>query len=296
MKRTTTLPKNATALSGRVPYLVSGAVGQLSADADRLAVESADRHIAGLLNDGARAHATSSAAGMCTVWPGVCADTELGHYDHSNHDHEVLDKSGGRLLDIAFVQFSDERLGASEPVVCIGEEDFAPEEIRPKTAELRRLLDVADALADKVMASNEPVTPAEPRTWTYTRQGDRATVSVTCTPWCENSHEMDQYLTAAPSDIYHQAWGQERTIEATEEFEKYEPRRLLSAQLGVIPDSELGEAERVPHVKVEVVDGLWTRPMGPDALAAFIGTVEGQLAELKKLQTRLVQVRAEAGE
>ncbi|MFF5009658.1 DUF6907 domain-containing protein [Streptomyces phaeochromogenes] len=229
---------------------------------------------------------------VCPVWPGICTDTEPGHYDHFNHQHSVLDKSGGRLLSVSFIQFSDEELGASEAVVAIGDEDFAPEEIRPKTAELRRLLDAADAMADKVTAAREAVKPA--RTWTYVRQSDRATVTATCTPWCENSHEADQQLTTAPCDIYHQAHGAEATVDATEAYEEYEPRRLLSAELRVVPDSGVSEAERVPHVMVEVVDGLWSRPMGPDELAAFIGTVEGQLAELKKLQTRLVAIRGEA--
>ncbi|WP_143674596.1 MULTISPECIES: DUF6907 domain-containing protein [Streptomyces] len=282
----------ATALAAATAHLVAdqtvetplsrdlraGASGQPRAYADEL------------VEGGAREH--TEPAG-CPVWPGICTDTTPGHYDHFNHEHHVLDKGGEQLLDIGFVQLSDVD-GNSPAMIYIRSEDFAPEEVRPKTTELRRLLDTADALADKVMAVREPAPPAEPRTWKYIRTGDLAEVTVTCTIWCENSHEMDQYLTAAPSDIHHQAYGQERTVEASEEFEKYEQRRLLSAQLEVIPDSELGEAERVPHVKVEVVDGLWSRPMGPDQLAEFIDTVEGQLGELRKLHTRLVAIRAKA--
>ncbi|MCX4906842.1 hypothetical protein [Streptomyces sp. NBC_00878] len=226
----------------------------------------------------------------CPVWPGICTDTAPGHFDHFNHEHRVLDKSGNPLLDVGFVQLSD--LGGNSPAkIYVRGEDFAPEEIPAKTAELRRLLDTADAMAEKVLAIGKP--EVAPHSWAYTLRGTDTRVDVTCPPWCENTHEMDQYSTQVASDIYHQAWGQERTVEATDECEKYEPRRLLSAQLAVIPDSELGEAERAPHVRVEVVDELWTRAMGRDELAEFIGTVEGQLTELRKLHTRLVQVRAE---
>jgi hypothetical protein len=89
---------------------------------------------------------------LCPVWPGVCTDTTPGHYDHHNHEHQVTDKRGETLLDVGFVQLSDDEYGASRPVVCIGGEDFAPEEVRAKTAELRRLLDQADEMADKASA------------------------------------------------------------------------------------------------------------------------------------------------
>jgi hypothetical protein len=89
-------------------------------------------------------------AALCPIWPGLCTDTTPGHYDHHNHDHEVTDKRGGQILDVGFVQLSDER-GDSPAFICIGGEDYDPSEVRAKTAELRRLLDQADDMADQVM-------------------------------------------------------------------------------------------------------------------------------------------------
>ncbi|GKQ37169.1 hypothetical protein [Streptomyces sp. A012304] len=90
----------------------------------------------------------------CPVWPGLCVETEPGHYDHHNHRNFVTDKRGERMLDIGFIQFSDEE-GAAPPKICIsgmGSEDYDPSEVREKTAEIRRMLDEADAIADRIIA------------------------------------------------------------------------------------------------------------------------------------------------
>jgi hypothetical protein len=83
----------------------------------------------------------------CPVFPGVCTETAPGHVDHWNHDHETVDKRGERILDVGFVQVSD----GAPAVIYIGNEDYAPEEVRAKTAEIRRLLDQADAMADQLL-------------------------------------------------------------------------------------------------------------------------------------------------
>lgn len=147
-------------------------------------------------------------------------------------------------------------------------------------------------LISRENAKNKTIT--EPRTWTYTRRSDRATVSVTCPSWCEGGHEndMDPDGMYASEDIGHALFGKEAYAEYTSGYEDYESWQILGARLDVRPDYDL-PAYRVPHVQVEVSADTYTRPMGPDALAEFIGTVEGQLAELRKMHTRLVQVRAE---
>lgn len=99
---------------------------------------------------------------LCPVWPGICTDTRPGHYDHFNHQHKVTNKDGQTLLDLSFVQCSDED-GASAAKVCLGglnSEDYDPEEIREETAKIRRLLDVADAMADEVMRMQGKEVPA----------------------------------------------------------------------------------------------------------------------------------------
>jgi hypothetical protein len=136
--------------------------------------------------------------------------------------------------------------------------------------------------------------PPAARTWTYTRRGDNAKVAVTCPAWCTASHEMNQYRTETPEDIRHQVYGREATVEATDNG-TYEDWRILGAQLDAAPDAE-DLHYRQPHVMVELVDDVWSRPMGPEQLAGFIDTVAGQLEELRKMHARLVQVRAENGE
>jgi hypothetical protein len=91
-------------------------------------------------------------ATTCPVFPGVCTETAPGHTDHSNHDHRVTTKDGSHILDVGFVQISD----GGPAIVYIGgmgHEDLLPDEVHVKTAELRALLDEADALADRLIAT-----------------------------------------------------------------------------------------------------------------------------------------------
>lgn len=95
-------------------------------------------------------------ATTCPVFPGVCTETAPGHFEHSNHDHRVTNRDGHNLLDVGFVQLSD----GGPAIVYIGgmgHEDLLPEEVHVKTAELRALLDQADALADRLIATRPGV-------------------------------------------------------------------------------------------------------------------------------------------
>jgi hypothetical protein len=88
---------------------------------------------------------------ICPDYPGLCTETEPGHYDHHNHENAVTAKNGDHILDIGFVQLSD---GGPASVYIGGmhHEELHPDEVRAKTAELRRLLDQADEMADKLIA------------------------------------------------------------------------------------------------------------------------------------------------
>ncbi|MFF4839275.1 hypothetical protein ACFY2G_04330 [Streptomyces collinus] len=91
-------------------------------------------------------------ASTCTVYPGLC--TEAGeHDDHSNHSNRVLADDGSLILDIGFVSLSGDE---PHEIVYLRNEDFEPSQVRAKTAELRRLLDLADAMADELMAARQP--------------------------------------------------------------------------------------------------------------------------------------------
>lgn len=90
--------------------------------------------------------------GPCTIWPGIC--TQTGHHDdHINDGIRITSRDGEQLLDVTFTQFSDTE-GVSPARISIGScgsEEYAPEDVRAATARIRRLLDEADALADKVL-------------------------------------------------------------------------------------------------------------------------------------------------
>lgn len=85
----------------------------------------------------------------CPAFQGLCTETEPGHHDHARHEDKVRNKTGETLLDVGFVQVSD---GAPAVVYIAGmaHEDYLPEEVRPATAKIRRLLDKADAIADQL--------------------------------------------------------------------------------------------------------------------------------------------------
>lgn len=137
---------------------------------------------------------------LCPVWPTICTDTTPGHYDHFNHQHKVTDKRGETLLDISFTQFSDED-GDNPPKVSLGgmtSEDYDPAEVREATAKIRRLLDEADDMADKIlrMQSKAVPTPSEPTVHpgfhlvpaAIGKASTRHPVWVECPTWCEDDH------------------------------------------------------------------------------------------------------------
>jgi hypothetical protein len=102
---------------------------------------------------------------LCPVWPTICTDTTPGHWDHFNHDREFTDKRGDRMIDVSFVQFTDEVADGPAKISIggMGSEDYDPSEVREATAKIRRLLDEADEMADKVlhMQGTTVLPPAE---------------------------------------------------------------------------------------------------------------------------------------
>jgi hypothetical protein len=94
---------------------------------------------------------------ICPAFPGLCTETG-DHYGHSNHEHKVCDKAGHPFLDTGFVHCSD----GGPAVVYIagqGHEDYAPEEVRAATSKIRALLDVADRMADQLLAHHTHAAP-----------------------------------------------------------------------------------------------------------------------------------------
>ncbi|MEV6752382.1 hypothetical protein [Streptomyces sp. NPDC051214] len=86
---------------------------------------------------------------VCPIWSGVCTVAEPGHYDHCNHGHQAVNKSGGQLLDVGFAALSNDSNPA--PVIYIGSEDYAPGEFHAASASVRRLMDTGDDMAETTM-------------------------------------------------------------------------------------------------------------------------------------------------
>ncbi|MFE1885477.1 hypothetical protein [Streptomyces diastatochromogenes] len=82
-----------------------------------------------------------------------CEDTEPGHYDHYNHRLRVTGEDGSTILDAGMAALSGSESGA---VVYVRNEEFTTAAaVRAKTAEIRRLLDQVDAMADRVFADHQ---------------------------------------------------------------------------------------------------------------------------------------------
>jgi len=82
-----------------------------------------------------------------------CTDTSPGHHDHYSHDVKVTGDDGGTILDIGMVALSGSEKHA---LVYLRNEEFTDAaSVHAKTAELRRLLDEADAMADRVFIDHK---------------------------------------------------------------------------------------------------------------------------------------------
>lgn len=133
--------------------MVAIPLGEQLADADARTTRPALAGMAALipasveqLAEQARQHPEPS---TCPAWSGICTVTEADHHDHFNHDHQVVNKSGGQLLDVGFAALSNDSNPA--PVIYIGSEDYAPGEFHGASATVRRLMDTGDAMAETTM-------------------------------------------------------------------------------------------------------------------------------------------------
>jgi len=77
-----------------------------------------------------------------------CTEAGPGHYDHFNHCLRVVGEDGETILDAGMVHLS----GEGAPMVYLRNEEFTDAaSAHAKTAEVRRLLDQVDAIADRVL-------------------------------------------------------------------------------------------------------------------------------------------------
>ncbi|MEU9754554.1 hypothetical protein AB0D90_15635 [Streptomyces althioticus] len=165
MKRNATFPTPAIppldlTPTGRLPYTARPADDLSAAVLEILpaAVDTALRHVApeqytpelaARITQGAVAHLLAEPAGPCPVFRD-CTFAEPGHFDHFSRA-EVTDTDGSPLLDVGMAALDDDHA----VVFVRGAEFTDAASLKAKTAELRRLLDQADALADRVFADHE---------------------------------------------------------------------------------------------------------------------------------------------
>lgn len=82
-----------------------------------------------------------------------CEDTEPGHHDHYRHGLRVTGEDGSTILDAGMAALSGDESGA---IVYVRNEEFTDAAaVRAKTAEIRQLLDEADAMAERVFADHK---------------------------------------------------------------------------------------------------------------------------------------------
>ncbi|MET9715260.1 hypothetical protein ABZZ46_07590 [Streptomyces rochei] len=146
--------------------------------------------------------------------------------------------------------------------------------------------------ARKHVAGREPVVK-HGRTWTYIDREDGAQRTVTCPSFCSNDHSRDILTPTYAQDIWHQDHAEGVRVSLTDTHEPPTPWRVLEPQLAVVPRSTGLEGCDVPHVNIELVDGVWTNPLGPDELAEFIETLSDGLEKLRLMHSKLVSARAD---
>lgn len=91
--------------------------------------------------------------GVCPVYRD-CESREPDHYDHFNHGGlRVTGEDGSTILDAGMAALSGSE---SDAVVYVRNEEFTDAAaVRAKTAEIRQLLDEADAMAERVFADHK---------------------------------------------------------------------------------------------------------------------------------------------
>ncbi|WP_159048918.1 DUF6907 domain-containing protein [Streptomyces sp. NRRL B-3648] len=157
----------------------------------------------------------------------------------------------------------------------------------------------AEASSDQILdcarrhvANRSPIVQ-HGRTWTYINRVDGAQRTVTCPSFCRNDHSSEILSPTHPADIWHQDHGVGVHVPLSDSNEPATPWRVLEPQLAVIPESEISEKHRMPHVVVEFAEDIWTDPLGPDELAALIETLSGGLDKLRVMHNKLVTARAD---
>lgn len=96
-------------------------------------------------------HAQQDEPAGCPIYRD-CTETSPGHYDHYSHDTKVTGQDGGTILDIGLIALSGSQKHA---IVYLRNEEFTDAaSVHAKTAELRRLLDEADQMADRVFTDH----------------------------------------------------------------------------------------------------------------------------------------------
>ncbi|MBC3988026.1 hypothetical protein H8N00_03745 [Streptomyces sp. AC563] len=142
-----------------------------------------------------------------------------------------------------------------------------------------------------------PPAEPEPRSFTVNVQArdGGGTHTEHCPRWCTSDHRGDRDSEHGTflCDIWHRG-GHAGLPMRVVDGRSAQADEVLVANLSAIPYSS-NPKERVPHVSVELIEGLdmWVDEMGPQAFAAFIDSLAGHVERLRGVHAQLVQACAE---
>ena len=128
---------------------------------------------------------------------------------------------------------------------------------------------------------------AKSRTWTFespARLGFTTVFTQVCPAFCESVHR--EGAIEFPEDVWHQTYGSSVELTLAKGSEQAEPYWVLQSSISTRPYA-LEPEERVPHVKVEFDEDVWTPPMDPAAFAVFIDRLAGHVEHLRDLHAQL---------
>jgi hypothetical protein len=141
--------------------------------------------------------------------------------------------------------------------------------------------------------TRETLPAPAPRTWTFISRPGGQLETVTCLPGCIVNHDSDRETPTFREDI----WCMTKDVEdlwlpVSTGGQKPEEDRLLSCTIRQDPfDGNM--AKRVPHAVLEILEDNFIEPLDPDALAAVILQLEGQLKQIRAVHAQLTVLRAQ---
>ncbi|MFI1485721.1 DUF6907 domain-containing protein [Streptomyces sp. NPDC020747] len=131
----------------------------------------------------------------------------------------------------------------------------------------------------------------QPRTWSFINRRTSEPMAVTCMTGCTIDHTQEMGRAIFPEDIWCWTLAEDMTLPVNADG-KPEEFRILSTVIKVEPWSPK-IADRLPFAVIELVDDHFVDGLDPDGLETVIRTLAERLDQMRAMQRRLVEVRAQ---